>query len=299
MNSSTDMRQLAESLSRCLPDLQNVEPLEFVGEGFRSVAVATSDGVLFRVGKLDEAANGFELEMNVLPLVKQSVSAPVPEPQWHIRPCSEFPFGAMGYKKLPGVIPVPGDESLGKFFIPELTSFLVSLHSMPVEETKKLGVTVVDPMRRLAGAKPVVMPVLANRLNSSDYRRLESWWANLRVDQGKVDYQLTVCHHDLWHENLLVDANGHLAGVLDWSHIEIGDPAQSFAAIHHFGPSLVDQFIDAYRAAGGVLTDDDLRRIRIHWEGRHLGALAWAIENNVEEEIENGIRKLQTGPLLG
>lgn len=299
MNRSPDLRQLAESISRCFLDLQNIEPLEFIGEGFRSVAVATADGVLFRVGKLDEAASGFALEMKVLPLVKQSVSAPVPEPRWHVQPCDDFPFGAQGYKKLPGLIPVPDDKSLGKFFIPELAAFLVSLHSMPVEETKKLGVPVVDPMRRLAGARPVVMPVLATHLNSSDYRRLESWWSELLADQGKIDYQLTVCHHDLWHENLLVDSNGHLSGVLDWSHIEIGDPAHDFAAIHHFGASLVDQFVDEYRAAGGVLTDDDLKRIRIYWEGRHLGGLAWAIENNVEEEIVDGIRKLQAGPLLG
>lgn len=299
MSQLPDITQLAKSISQCLPELQDVEPLEFVGEGFRSVAVETTDGVLIRVGKLEEAATGFELEIKVLPLVKRFVTAPIPEPQWHIRPCDEFPFAALGYMKLPGATPVPNDQSLAEFFMPELAAFLVSLHSIPAAEAQKLGVPLVNPLQRLAGAEPVVMPVLANRFSRVDYERLERWWTELHADQESEAYQPTVGHHDLWHENLLVGSDGHLSGVLDWSHIEVGDPMSDFAAIHHFGEGLAAQFIDEYRAAGGTMTDLQQSRIKRYWEGRHLGGLAWAIENSDVVEIEDGIRKLLVGPLLG
>ncbi len=297
-NRFPDTAALAESISRRLPDLTDIEPLEIIGEGFRSLAVSTAGGVLIRIGKLAEAATGFELETRVLPVVRQFVSAPVPEPRWHIPPCDEFPFGALGYRKLPGLTPEPGNLSLSEHFIPELAKFLVSLRSVPVEQVEELGAARVDSMQRMHRARPVVMPFLGSRLSPSQYRLLENWWNDLPTDLSDISYQPKVGHHDLWQENLLVDENGHLSGVLDWSHIEIGDPAGDLAAINHFDSSLVEQFYDEYRTAGGTLTESDLQRVKLNWEGRHLGGLAWAIENNVEEEIEAGTRKLLAGPLL-
>ena len=60
--------RLADAISRHWPDIPNVEPLGMVGKGFRSLAVETASGVLFRIGKSDEAVAGFALEMGALPL---------------------------------------------------------------------------------------------------------------------------------------------------------------------------------------------------------------------------------------
>ena len=143
------------------------------------------------------------------------------------------------------------------------------------------------------------MPLLAERISNTQYELVDRWWSKVEALLSENISNSHVCHHDLWHENLLVDEAGHLAGVLDWSHIEIGDPASDFAAIHHFGPDLTARFIDEYRSAGGHVDEDMLGRVQIHWEGRHLGGLAWAIEHDDAEETEAGVDKLLKGPLLG
>ena len=294
----TKYDRLATLLSRLLPDEPPIKALAVVGEGFRSIAVETDGGILVRVGKSEEAAVGFDLENRVLPFINRSLAAPVPSPLWHIPPCDELPYGALGYMKLQGTNPKPGDPTLRQSFIPELAHFLVELHAIPVESALEVGIRPVNPHQRILGARPVVMPMLADYLNQSEFARVDRWWEDLASDSRMLAYRPSVCHHDLWYENLLVDLSGHLSGVLDWSHVEIGDPAHDFAAIHHFGEELTVRFVEEYRAAGGTITDDDSHRIRRYWEGRELGALAWAIENDDEIAKMDFIHKLLEGPIF-
>ncbi len=294
---SPDVAKLGAVLAKLLPEIEPVEPLQMVGEGFRSVAVETATGVLLRIGKIEEAAAGFELESRALPFVRRHIQAHIPDPRWRILPCDELPFGALGYMKLPGTIPEPGDPALARFFVPELAEFMVRLHSLPVSEALAAGVPRVNPHERLLGARPVVMPLLKERLERDACDRLERWWDEF-ASYKTASYPETVCHHDLWHENLLVDSEAHLSGVLDWSHIEIGDRAHDFAAAHHFGGALTEKLIAAYRAAGGKLDDHDLRRVQLYWKGRQLGGLAWAIENDNNAETEAAIQKVLKGPIF-
>ena len=61
--------------------------------------------------------------------------------------------------------------------------------------------------------------------------------------------RIAVCHHDLWHHNLLRSEAGRLSGVLDMAHLEVTDPAHDFAAPRHFGDAVTIELIAAYRAA--------------------------------------------------
>lgn len=299
MKPASDLDRLAEVISNAFPNIGQVAPLRVVGEGFRSVAVVTVGGALIRVGKAGDAHEGFALETEVLPIVRKHITATLPDPLWYSTPTKELPAGALGYPFLPGEIPTPGDSSLSEYFIPELAAFMVELHSISASELKHTSIRRVDPLARLLGARPVVMPLLAKQINKAQYQLIDKWWEKLEDLATQDIPSNSICHHDLWHENLLVDEAGHLAAVLDWSHIETGDPAHDFAAIHHFGPKLTAQLINEYRSAGGHLDNDALRRIQLYWEARHLGGLAWAIENHDEVETEVGVEKLLKGPLLG
>ena len=298
MPSVHDLEQLALALSSAFPNLDRVAPLKIVGEGFRSLAVATADSTLIRIGKTQEAADGFALETTALPLVKQHVSAPVPDPILYVTATANLPFGALGYPKLHGWSPEPGDPRLAENFIPELASFLIELHAIPTEEADSAGVRSVDSHARLLGAKPVVMPVLQKRVGDPEFRRLEEWWSEIERLTPAVENRFTVCHPDLWYENLLVDERSHLSGVLDWSHIEIGDPMHDFAAIHHFGLDLTEQFIDTYQSIAGALTKSERHRVELFWQGRDVGGLAWAIENNNVDETTAAIGKVLAGPIF-
>lgn len=295
---SHQLRQIAISIAKEFPDLQPIEPLKVVGEGFRSIAVETSGGILVRVGKSSEARIGFDLESLALPFIRDHVSAPIPEPRWHSSSSSSFEYGAFGYRKLSGEEPLPDDPTLKQSFIPELAKFLVQLHSAPVDQALLVGIPRVDSVKRIIGARSVVMPELKTRLTSQEFALLDRWWDELEGDKNMFTDRIAVCHHDLWHGNLLVDPIGHLAGVLDWSHCEVGDPANDFAAIYHFGDELAQLFIDEYKNQGGSVSVDDMHRISKFWQSRELGRIAWAIENDDQEEVSEGVHRLRRGTIF-
>lgn len=295
--SDDQLSKIGERLAGTFPDLLPVHPITVLGEGFRSIAVELASGALFRIGKTEEAAEGYLLEMRALPLMRQSVTVAVPDPRWYIAPGDLLANGALGYPKLPGTHPAWG-EAPDPAFSDDLARFLTELHAVPLREAREVGVPTVDSRSRLLGAREVTTPVLAQRLSARDLNRVDQWWADFENDERMQSDKLVVCHHDLWHENLLIDGKGRLSAVLDWAHVGVGDPAHDFGALQYFGDAFVDGVIDAYKGFGGRFTEEEQHRVARFTEGREFGGIAWAIEHDDEQEIKDGIRKLLGGPLF-
>ena len=295
--SADDLDRLASAFERHFPDLRPVRPLSILGRGFRSVAVETPGGVVLRVGQSPDAANDYAREWRIGRYLAGHLRDVVPEPRWYIEPCPGFPHGALGYRKLPGDTPAWGVDP-GSDFARDLGAFMAHLHQLAVDEARDAGVPDVDSYRRLLGARDVVMPVLAARLAPAALARVEAWWAALAADQRMSPPRVAVCHHDLWHDNLLRLASGRLSGVLDIAHVEVGDPAHDFPAPRYFGKAFIEELVSAYRAAGGAFdASDEYRAQRFH-EGREFGGLAWAVEHNDEREVDVAVEKILRGPLL-
>ena len=175
---------------------------------------------------------------------------------------------------------------------------MARLHQLPVTEARAAGVPEVDSYRRLLEARDVVMPLLAVRLPPAALACVEAWWVALAADQRMRTPRLAVCHHDLWHDNLLCSASGRLSGVLDIAHVEVSDPAHDFPAPRYFGEAFMAELIFAYRAGGGKLDVSDAYRAQRFHEGREFGGLAWAIEHNDEREVDDAIEKIVLSPLF-
>jgi aminoglycoside phosphotransferase (APT) family kinase protein len=201
--------------------------------------VETSAGIVFRLGKNAAAAQGFAREVQLLPVLAGRLPCAVPAPQWYSPPSTPFPFGVLGYHKLPGVPLSPqfGAPSLYAQAARDIAHFLVSLHRFPVQDTKACGV----PTDRGAAAWLTsignrVLPELQRRLPTAEYARLQQWWQVVSGDDTLDEYEPVLRHGDLWYENILVDgATGRVSGVLDFEHVAIGDPAQDFATQLHLG----------------------------------------------------------------
>ena len=268
-----------------------VRPLRVIGSGFRSVAVETSSDVVFLVGRSADAAADYAKEWRIGRFLAGQLGAIVPDPRWYAEPCDEFAHGALGYSKLLGATPAWGVDP-GRAFARDLGAFMARLHRIPVDDGRAAGVPQVDSFRRILGARDVVMPVLEERLDRDAFSRVDAWWASLAGDVRMRTNDLTVCHHDLWHDNLLRSESGRLTGVLDLAHVEIGDPAHDFAAPWHFGDGFMMELIAAYRAAGGRFDREvEYRAARFH-EAREFGGLAWAVEHDDESEIAAAIEKM-------
>jgi aminoglycoside phosphotransferase (APT) family kinase protein len=157
---------------------------------------------------------------------------------------------------------------------------MARLHRLSRDEARRAGVPQVDSYSRLLGARDVVMPVLAERLEREARARVQAWWDALAADDRMRTERLAVCHHDLWHDNLLRSDEGRLSGVLDMAHVEIGDPAHDFAAPRYFGQPFLEELIAAYHESGGAYDAEDACAGRL-WEGgsrvhSYLRRLAWS-----------------------
>jgi aminoglycoside phosphotransferase (APT) family kinase protein len=301
-DSVDDLAGLAADLSATFPGLRVAMPLRVLGVGFHSLVVETGDGIVFRVAKNREATEGPAREAALLPALRSHLSLATPDVRWYTGPCARFPFGVIGYPKVPGM---PLDPSR---LTPADTSalaaasgaFLHALHSFPVPEALALRVPGPDVQRgHLEQVRATVLPSLRAALAAGEYRSVEQWWDRMLADPAMTPDPAALCHGDLWYENVLVDPmRSVVTGVVDFEDANVGDAAQDFAALRYLGDRFVAATIDTYRVAGGLLTPAFAHRLQRYWELREFGGIHFAVTHSDEAEFADSLRKLRAGAIL-
>jgi aminoglycoside phosphotransferase (APT) family kinase protein len=289
-----DLEQLEVDLARAFPELR-VAPLRRLATGFGSIAVETADEVVFRIPREAGTAHGHEDEYRALPVLAPLLPAPVPVPGWRIeRGDRDFPLGAIGYRKLPGRHPGPTDLAAAA----ELGAFLAALHGIPLELVEELGLQPwLPPRDSLLRFRDAVLPTLAGILSPDEYDRVRAWWDELL--EGDLErFEPALRHGDPWYGNVLVDAGGALAGVLDWEGIEIGDPAADLAAQAYLGEEFLASVMAGYEQLRGGFDAGFGRRVRLLAELREFGGVRRSNEVGDERELGESVAKLRAGRIL-
>ncbi|WP_156610677.1 phosphotransferase family protein [Auraticoccus cholistanensis] len=84
-------------------------------------------------------------------------------------------------------------------------------------------------------------------------------------------------HNDLGAEHLLVDARGHLTGVIDWSDAARTDPARDLGSLYRdLGGATAHRVAEAL---GQPLTEDEAGRVRFHARCRWLEDVAYGLQD--------------------
>jgi aminoglycoside phosphotransferase (APT) family kinase protein len=294
---------LSRNLVTAFPDLGGSVECRLLASGFRSTVVETSAGIVFRIGKNLAAARGFAFEAGFLPLLANRLPFTVPNPRWYAPPSPLFPFGVLGYRKLPGVPLAP--QHLPPSHRPQaaadIARFRAALHSFPTGRAAALGVPIDGGAAIwLASVAGRVLPALRPALSETEYARLEQWWQVVLADRTLDSYEPVLRHDDLWYENILVDeATGRLTGVLDFEKLAVGDRAQDFATQLHMGAGFARLVVDGYREAGGILEGDFAHRMEVWWQLRELEGVDFALQTADAVELDDAIHKLRRGAVLG
>ncbi|MDQ2743094.1 MAG: phosphotransferase [Chloroflexota bacterium] len=294
--------EIGRALRELFPDLGIAEPIHVLGSGFRSTVIEVAGEIIFRLGRNPEAEVGYARELRLLPALQPHLPITIPRPHWHAGPSPQFPFGVMGYLKVPGAPLQPemlrhADQSS---LAAQVARFLQALHRFPIERAVALG----TPRRQPHGSeiqswRDDVLPVLRGSLCREEWLRVARWWDTFLLDRSLGRYSPALIHGDLWYEHLLVDeSRQRITGVLDFESAAIGDIAQDFATQRHLGMRFTNLVMGAYQAAGGGLDEGIGHRVQRLWELREFGGLAFAIRTNDEAELEDAIRKLRAGPVL-
>ncbi len=298
-----DLDGIGTALRTTFPDVGDVMPLRLLGSGFRSIAVETPEGIVFRIARNQDAAVGHAKERRLLPALQDRAPVAVPNPQWFTGPSPAFPFGVIGYPKLLGT-PLSPDQltpAREHRLAADIAGFILALHRFPVEEALPLGLPTPERQRaELATLRDTVLPALRSALTGPEHQSVTRWWDEVLADPHMSEYRLVLQHGDLWYENVLVDEAGEaVVSVVDFERAGIGDPAQDFATQFHLGPRFAAKVIGAYQALGGTLDGGFRHRLRRLWELREFDGVWSAMTGDDPTEVEDAVRKLRRGPVLG
>jgi aminoglycoside phosphotransferase (APT) family kinase protein len=208
-----------------------------------------------------------------------------------------MPFGAIAYIHIDGEVPGPVDHTAT--VAQQLGEFLQALWQVPPETYSGLGLPIVaDPFIGLRALRDATMPGVARHLEPIELATVERWWAEVLADRWlAMPFRPTLVHGDLWWGNLLVRGeHPHLAAILDWESVHLGDIARDIATQMHAGVEFARTVV---RHTGLGMESIILRaRAQRYWEAREFEGISWSIEQGDDDELAESIAKLRAGPIL-
>jgi aminoglycoside phosphotransferase (APT) family kinase protein len=292
-----DLDAIAGALARTFPEV-DASTCRLLAWGDNSIVIETAAGMVFRVGRHEGSYPRYEVEHGILSVVGARVPVAVPDMRWIAGPSELLPYGVSGYRKLAGVPLSPKDVRTGGALTGDLGGFLAALHAIPPSE---VPVRTSDAARRRRAdleMHDAVFPALREALSATEMSMLDAWWERYLAEETMMSFAPMMTHGDLWHENLLVDGDGRLVGVIDWEIALIGDPARDFAGLRHLGDAFLREVLGAYAAAAGSDDAALLHRITLVHEIRMLYGVHHAVVYKMPGEFEESVLHLRAGPIF-
>lgn len=166
----------------------------------------------------------------------------------------------------------------------QIGSFLHVLHSLPTEETKRLGVRQAESLETWRNKFEKIRQTVFPHISKDEQNWSISIFENFFETVRKNPMPLTVIHSDIMPEHIIVNPETHtLSGIIDFGDIEIGDPAFDFAFLAKYGKDFLDWAYESY----GLPKDSKFEARRQFYLDRYfLTNLGHSIEINDKVMIE-------------
>ena len=234
---------------------------KLIEEGWDHDVIVLDNKYIFRFPKKEKYQERLKSEMKFLKYLAPRISIPIPE---YIYISKDLSFG--GYKLLKGVEMKPNIfEKLNRKqknnIIKQLGTFLSELHQTPINSIRKFGFKEMDwnnywtkphIKQIIKGLRKKVFPKLTkNEINWVEHQFNEY----LKLS---FNYKKNIIHSDLTGRHILINSKkGEITGIIDFSDIEVIDPALDFNDLWDYGESFVKQVLTNYK---GKIDKDFLLR---------------------------------------
>lgn len=141
-----------------------------------------------------------------------------------------------------------------------LAVVLAELHGIPVEDASAAGLVCSTPEQVRSGHLSSLALVQRELGMAPDLERTLRSWLD---EDGSWPGFSTVVHGDLYAGHTLVDANGRVSGIIDWTEVEVSDPSIDFTGhLLAFGEDGLAGLLAGYERAGGRTWPSMARHIR-------------------------------------
>jgi aminoglycoside 2''-phosphotransferase len=235
------LEQYKKAIIENFPDLA-ISSIEYLSEGWDSVACRVNGMLIFRFPKRQEVADALQVEINLLPELARRLPAPIPDFQYIGKGGKHFPYRFVGYRALEGTLYDDWGETCWdeSWWRQELGEFLTELHLFPVERARELGVRdcIISDLnepgatwRETVGnyydlVRAQVFPVL----DAEQQNRTVQLFEGFLGDRNNFAFHSVLLHADIWDEHIILNlATRKISGIIDFGDVCIGDPALDVA----------------------------------------------------------------------
>ena len=197
-------------------------------EGTDNVLFRLCEDLVVRMPKIGWAAGQAESDARWLPRIAPHVPAAVPVPAHVGEPSEAYPWRWSVVPWVEGTTPPrlgSDDVALAR----DLAAFTLSLQSVdPVDGPTKPPGSRGTPLHHVDRHVRAALENLRGHDDGVDLDAAERAW-EICLAAPEWDRAPVWFHGDLQPGNLVVDDAGHLAGVIDWGAVGVGDPAPDLA----------------------------------------------------------------------
>ncbi|MRG93080.1 macrolide 2'-phosphotransferase [Polyangium spumosum] len=237
------------------------------------------------------------VEARVLRLVRAHL--PVAVPDWRV-----FTDQVIAYPRLGNVPAVSMDPTAGVVwnridpaapratFIDSFADALAALQKVSASEIAEAGIprkSIDDSRAEIARAMEDTRALLAPP--DVVWARWQRWLANDAI----WPHHLALVHGDLHPGHLLLDEDGRVTGILDWTEAHLGDPSIDLALfVGAFGEAALDACITRFEARGGTTWPGLADHAAERWAAFPALGAKWGLSNGNEGVIAFARTMLET-----
>ena len=212
-------------------------------DGWDHEVVILDERIVFRFPNDDDYRGQLKREIEILRKLSSAVSARIPD-YAYIAPDVSF----AGYNMIPGeVLTVQKfkmyPEETQAEIIRQLAEFLTQIHRTDHPFMNRLENSMHEYHAEL---KQQAEQFLKSKLSDQDYRYVQEIIEDTD-ELLKRNLPATYIHGDLYHNHLLWDEQARKLGVIDFSDMELGDPAKDVSELYEYGKEFARAVYEQYR----------------------------------------------------
>jgi aminoglycoside phosphotransferase (APT) family kinase protein len=271
---------------------QSVEPF---GVGWDNAAFLVAGKVVFRFPRRRIVADLIEREIALLPYLAPRLPIAISAPTFVGAESTIYPWSFAGYPLIAGrsagsrPLADPERSALAQ----PLARFLRALHSIDPTTPVALGLP-PDELKRFdhdvcLRRTDERLPTLASAGYNDGLADFAAWLQAHRP-VALDDAKRTVVHGDFYPRHVVLDANGRIAGVIDWGDLHLGDPAIDLAIAHLMLPAAAHQ---TFRNAYGLIDNRTWTMARYRAIYSAILLLDYGIRESDAEMVEIGSAALR------
>lgn len=280
------MEHYLATIRRAYPDLTVYEARLLTQYGQFSDVLVLNETLIFRFPRVAETAQAMAHEVDILRQLQGKLSLSIPNPLYQHTDPDSGQLVFMGYPMLAGE-PL-WHETFDKLnrtdqaqLAVQLAGFLKVLHGLDVQTTRPISETRDYWTQMYASFRDKLYPYMREEAKAEVSRDFDRYLS----DAANFTYRPVLRHGDFGTGNLLFDPQSRsISGIIDFSFVGYGDPAQDVGALYGYGEPFMEACCAVYPEMRSML-----HRVRFIRSTYALQQAAYALRDGNQEDFEDGI----------